>query len=347
MAKGKHILVVRFSAMGDVAMTVPVLKELLQQHPELYVTYVSRPGFAAFFENIERIQFIGVDFKKDYNGWTGTFKLFKHLKSLQKFYAVANLHDNLRSNLLQALFRLSGVSGARVNKGRSEKKSLTRFPDKVLKPLKSTVERYADVFRALGFSLKLSHQLVRQELIPNDAVQQLTDNKTTAWIGIAPFAQHKGKIYPLGRMEAVIKLLNHQSLKLFIFGGSPEEQAIAQEWEQKYQSVTSVINKISMQQELTLISQLDVMLSMDSSGMHLASLQGVPVVSVWGATHYYAGFLGYGQSEENIVADDIACRPCSVYGNKPCFRKDYACLYNIEPQSVVDRLQKFIDKEAY
>jgi len=97
-----------------------------------------------------------------------------------------------------------------------------------------------------------------------------------------------------------------------------------------------------MEQELDFISNLDVMMSMDSAGMHLASLEGVPVVSVWGATHHYAGFLGYGQSEDNIVADSIECRPCSVYGNKPCFRKDYACLYNIAPATIANKIAEFI-----
>jgi len=84
------------------------------------------------------------------------------------------------------------------------------------------------------------------------------------------------------------------------------------------------------------------MLSMDSAGMHLASFKGTPVVSIWGATHHYAGFLGYGQSDDNIVADNIECRPCSVFGNKPCFRKDYACMHNIDPQAVVNQLLKFV-----
>ena len=77
------------------------------------------------------------------------------------------------------------------------------------------------------------------------------------------------------------------------------------------------------------MSHLDVMLSMDSANMHLASLTGIPVVSVWGATHPMAGFLGYNQDPENVIQIDLECRPCSIYGNKPCQRGDYACLQNI------------------
>jgi ADP-heptose:LPS heptosyltransferase len=342
----KHILVMRFSAMGDVAMTVPVINELLQQHPQLTITFVSRPAFAAFFEGIDRLHYFSADLKHDYKGLTGIYKLFSSLKSLNNYDAVANLHNNLRSNLLQGLFTLGGKPSQRVNKGRNDKKLLTRFPDKVLKPLTPTTERYADVFRKLGFSLQLSNNLNKTPT--QNTVINLAGLKSCTWIGISPFAQHKGKIYPLGRMEQVIQILNRENVRLFIFGGSAEQQAIAADWEQKYGKVTSVIKTMTMQQELDLIAQLNVMLGMDSAGMHMASLKGTPVVSVWGATHHYAGFLGYGQSADNIVADDIACRPCSIYGNKPCFRKDYACLYNIEPESVVKKLLPYIkDNNVY
>jgi ADP-heptose:LPS heptosyltransferase len=331
-----HILVLRFSAMGDVAMTVPVIKELLQQHPDLKITYVSRPAFAAFFDGIERLTFVPADFKSTYAGLSGSYRLFKKLTALGQYNAVANLHNNLRSNIIQALFQLSGVKGRRIDKDRSAKKQLTRFPNKLLKPLIPTTERYAEVFRQLGLSLTLSHQLVTPELLTNESLG--FETKTGYWVGIAPFAQHQGKIYPLGRMEQVVQMLSHAGVKLFIFGGSPEEKAVAADWEQKYQHVTSMVNRIGLQQELELISRLDLMVAMDSAGMHMASMQGVPVVSVWGATHHFAGFLGYGQSEADIVADSIACRPCSVYGNKPCFRDDYACLYNISPQSIADKV---------
>jgi ADP-heptose:LPS heptosyltransferase len=98
-----------------------------------------------------------------------------------------------------------------------------------------------------------------------------------------------------------------------------------------------------MFQELILMSHLDVMLSMDSANMHLASLTGTPVVSVWGATHPMAGFLGFNQSEDNIIQLDLDCRPCSIYGNKSCRRGDYACLQNIPPERIVERISTLIN----
>jgi len=269
-------------------------------------------------------------------------KLFKHLKETGKYDALADLHDNLRSKILRTLFRLSGITYAFIDKGRGEKKLLTRFPGKVLTPLKLTTERYADVFRALGFPLLLDHQLAKKHIEPMAGLTAITGEKIKPWIGIAPFAKHKGKIYPLEKTVEVISSLNSKDVTIFLFGGSPLEDEICKEWQLQYKNVISVVGRLDMKQELAVIGQLDVMLSMDSAGMHLASLEGIPVVSVWGATHHYAGFLGYGQSEANIVADDIECRPCSIYGNKPCFRKDYACLLNIDPQTIINSVNKFI-----
>lgn len=337
----KHILVMRFSSMGDVAMTVPVIKALLVQNPELQITYVSRPQFAGFFANISRLNFFTADLDNNYTGFTGISKLYRQLKKHGKYDAIADLHDSLRTKILRRLFSMAGVPYAFIDKGRAEKKSLTRFPNKVLKPLKRTIERYADVFRQLGYGLELDYKLTKESKPLTADIIAITGNKTQTWAGISPFAKHEGKTYPPEKMEEVINELSRQALKIFLFAGSALEREICESWASAYKNVISVVQLLTMEQELVLINNLDVMLSMDSAGMHLASLEGTPVVSIWGATHHYAGFLGYGQSEDNIVADDIECRPCSVYGDRPCFRKDYACMHRVQTKTVLERLSKF------
>lgn len=341
MPDKKHLLVMRFSSMGDVAMTVPVVKALLAQNPHIEITYVSRPQFADFFADIPQLKFFSADLDNNYKGFTGIYKLFRQLKKQGKFDAVADLHDSLRTKILRRLFGLNGVPFAFINKGRAEKKLLTRFPNKVLKPLKRTVERYADVFHALGYAFELDNKLLKQPKPLTADIIAITGEKNQPWVGISPFAKHLGKTYPPEKMQEVIGELSNQEIKVFLFGGSQTEREICEQWASGYKNMTSVVRRLSMAEELILINNLDVMLSMDSSGMHLASLEGTPVVSIWGATHHYAGFLGYGQSEANIVADAIECRPCSVYGDRPCFRGDYACMHRIAPEKIVGHLSNF------
>ncbi len=81
---------------------------------------------------------------------------------------------------------------------------------------------------------------------------------------------------------------------------------------------------------------------MDSANMHLAALAGTPTVSVWGATHPYCGFRGWRQKEELTVQLPMDCRPCSVFGNKPCLRGDYLCLAAIKPELILNKVKNYL-----
>ncbi|MFP5079471.1 glycosyltransferase family 9 protein [Pedobacter sp. JCM 36344] len=331
MAERAKILVIRFSAMGDVAMTVPVIKEFSAAYPLEELLVISRATFEPFFDGIPNLQFLSFEPKRKHKGFFGLIKLFFELKKC-KVTKVADLHNNLRSKVLCLFFFFGGISTVSVDKGRSEKMRLTRKRNKELKPLKLTVSRYAEVFEKLSYPLTLTNNL-------SPVNNQKPGNEQ--WIGVSPFAQHLQKVYPVHKMERVLLELAKKGFKLFIFGGSSEEALVAVDWESKHQNITSLVKKMTLGEEMDFIAKLDLMLSMDSSGMHLASLKNVPVVSVWGATHPYVGFLGYGQSINDAVQLDLYCRPCSVYGNVPCYRGDFACMNNLPEQNVID---KVIDK---
>lgn len=334
--KGK-IIVLRFSAMGDVAMVASVLREFSAQNPDAEVVMVSRQLFEPFFQDIKNLTFHALQPKNEHKGISGLFSLFKELKKYQPI-AVADLHDNLRSRMLSLFFRFAGIKIRRIDKGRAEKKALTRPVNKILKQLKPTVERYADVFRSLGFSLRLSNQLQNfKKPLPAAAIELFNDIETIK-IGISPFAQHVYKVYPLQKMEIVIEKLNQLNYSLLIFGGGKEEKNIADDWASKYANVSSIVGKFTLAEELAIISNLDLMLSMDSSGMHMASLMGVRVVSIWGPTHPFAGFLGYGQANEDCIEIDDINRPSSIYGNKPFSEIDETGMNAIEPPTVVQKI---------
>ena len=89
---------------------------------------------------------------------------------------------------------------------------------------------------------------------------------------------------------------------------------------------------------------LDFLLSRSSANMQLAFLLGPPVVSVWGAAHPYAGFLGYNQKKENAVGLPLECRPCSIFGNKACIKGDYECLNNLSYKDIIARIYAILDE---
>ena len=301
-----RILIIRFSALGDVAMTIPVIHSLAVQYPQHEITVLSRAVWQPLFQGLPaNVGFVGADLTGKHKGLWGLNSLYSELKAMHFDY-IADFHHVLRSKYLCLRFRLANKPVASICKGRAGKKKLVRRHDKVMENQKSSFRRYAD--------------------------------------GIAPFAKHAGKIYPLELQEQVIAhFAANPKVKVFLFGGGKSEQDVFDAWIAKYPSVVSMIGKLNIRTELNLMSHLDVMLSMDSANMHLASLVNIPVVSIWGATHPYAGFMGWKQLPVNTVQLDLSCRPCSVYGQKPCWRGDYACLRDIKPEQVIAKIEGLVD----
>lgn len=338
------LLILRFSALGDVAMTVPVIDSLARQYPDLSITVLTRRGFKAMFQHLPaNVQFHGIDLN-DYRGIAGLNRLYRLLQA-KHFTHVADLHDVLRTKYLRMRFRMDGKTVAVIDKGRRDKARLTRKRNKMFRPLPTSFERYRDVLSRLGLPCNLTFRSIFAGHKPDLAqLHSLTGEKgTDRWLGVAPFAKHLGKIYPTQRLEQVLAHFHRQpGVRVFLFGGGRQEQTTAEAWAAKYPGITSVIGQLDMAGELALMSRMDVMLTMDSGNMHLASLAGTPVVSVWGATHPFAGFMGWGQTERNAVQVALPCRPCSVFGQKPCYRGDYACLNGIEPEQIIHNINILI-----
>lgn len=335
------ILVIRLSAIGDVAMTVPVIHSLATQYPQHQITVLSRSNMSALFKTMpDNVSFYGADIQGKHRGIRGLNRLYNELKA-EGFDYIADFHDVLRTQFLRFRFWIDGKKVGHIDKGRKEKKQLTRKEEKVKRPLDSSFQRYAKVLEILGLPVSLNFQSIYGEGKGNIAsLLPLTGEKGKChWIGIAPFATHTGKIYPTEKMKEVVTLLSAMpDVRIFLFGGGKKETDILSGWEQQFPAATCIAGKLRWAEELALMSHLDVMVSMDSGNMHLASMVGTPVVSIWGATHPYAGFMGWKQSENNAVQANLECRPCSIFGNKPCYRGDYACLQSISPDTIVERI---------
>ncbi|GAA0540044.1 glycosyltransferase family 9 protein [Chitinophaga japonensis] len=338
----KTILAIRFSALGDAAMTIPVMKQVLAQKPGLRIVFVSNKNWSALCKNIPGLTFFPADLKGRHKGLPGLYRLFRDISRAHRIQAVADLHEVLRSKIVRTFFKLKGMPVAIIDKGRAAKKALTRKEHKVLQPLTSTIERYAAVFRQLGFPCDLQGAPVFAAPWPlSDRITAVTGPAGGhTWIGVAPFATYQEKTYPPEKMEQVLAALAQQPQhKILLFGGGAQEVAQLTTLAQRYPRTVVVAGRFSLEEELAIISRLQVMISMDSANMHLASLFGVPVISIWGATHPFAGFMGYGQTMDRVVQlPDLYCRPCSVFGNKPCFRGDHACMEWIAPENVVEKV---------
>ena len=335
-----EVLIIRLSAIGDVAMTIPVIYSAAQANPDDSFTALTQSFLIPLFVNPpSNVQILGIDTKGSEKK-LGGFLRFSFGLAREKYDMALDLHNVIRSRMLDFIFRLKGKRVFVVDKKRKKRKQLTAKPPKKITSLPTMTTCYADVFRRAGFRFEETFTSLFADTCDESlALLSVVGEKKGRWIGIAPFAQHIGKIYPIDEMEKVVEALSKQpNSTLFFFGGRGYEEAILGQWEFQYPNSHCVAGRFSLVQELALISRLDVLLCMDSANMHFASLAGTKVVSVWGATHPCAGFYGYRQNPDNAIQVELPCRPCSIYGSKPCHRNDYACMKQITPKQIIGKI---------
>lgn len=343
----KHILIIRLSAMGDVAMTVPVLRALIQQNDSIKITVLTRQFFTPLFKDFENVSVCVPDLKNKHKGFLGVLKLFNELSKL-KIDVVADLHNVLRSNIIVKLFQLSGVKCVQIDKGRKEKKALTKtLLGKIRNPIKTTHERYADVFRKLHFTVELSNiKFADNNLFTLNAESKFA-NKLL--VGFAPFATYESKSLPLDKVKEIVdKLSKIKNTNVLLFGGGAKEKAILDQLSLDYDAVFSMVHKQSFEEELNIIANLKVMISMDSGNGHLAAMFGIPVITIWGLTHPCLGFAPFNQADEYQILPDLEkfpFIPTSVYGNK--YPKEYlTCFETINTDDIIKKVTKILLKNT-
>jgi len=341
MAKLTHILVIRLSAMGDVAMTVPVLHIFRKTYPQVKIAVLSRPFFKPLFNGISNLDFLEADVYGEHKGM-GLLKLGGKAQGLG-IDAVADLHNVLRSKIITTFLKFKGLKTATIDKGRAEKKALINAKGKDISPVITTHKRYAKVFEDLGYPLDLNQYAPPEAIDLSPKIRSLMGVEPKKIVGIAPFAAHAGKMYPLKMMSKVIAQLDaSDKYRIFLFGGGKEETELLKALENPFSNVSSVAGKLSFSEEISLISNLDIMVSMDSGNGHLAAIFGIPVITLWGVTHPYAGFSPFNQPEKNqLLADrsQYPLIPTSIYGNK--FPEGYEnAITTIAPEAIVLKIKE-------
>lgn len=337
-SKKVRILVIRLSALGDVAMCIPVVYSFARQYPQCHVSVLTRPRFACLFINKPgNISLIEADVKGRYRGFYGMIRLLRYLQK-QHFGVVADLHNVLRSWLIDSFFLVLGKRMAMVDKKRHERRQLLSHKNKG----ESTnfIERYADVFARLGFPVKVDFKSVYSVAPPQPPIQI-----PYLSVGIAPFAQYFTKIYPVVKMREVVEMLIKRGYTVYLFGGGNKEKSVLERWQKEMKGCVSLAGKYTLEKEIAIMSRLRLMITMDSANQHLASLAGVRAITVWGGTAPSCGFLGYNQSRDDALCLGLPCQPCSIAGGNVCEYHGFACMKQINPQSIVEKTERLIQKK--
>ena len=332
MKESKRMLVIRFSALGDVAMTLPVVYSLANRYPDLQIDYVTSPFFARLFiDPPVNLHVHAYNIKKDFHGLMGIFSLFKKLSALKPDY-VADLHNVFRTWIIDSLFRLSGVKVVMLDKMRSKRNDIIKR--KIDQP--SFIRRYEEVFGHLGYPLKTDFSSIFKEK------QKIPIEINHPAVGIAPFARFRNKTYPAELIKSVIKKLTEKGINVYLFGAKGEEAAELEDWCKDFDRCVSLGGKFPIEEELAIMGEMNVMVSMDSANHHLASLSATSVVSLWGSTTPGCGFMAYNQPLSNALSLNLSCQPCTIAGSPGCKKGDFACMNNLTPDTVVNKIISLI-----
>lgn len=346
----RNVLVIRFSALGDVCMTIPVVYGVCRANRGVRFIYLTKkPVASLFIGRPDNLVVVGADLKQEYAGLRGAIRLFFKLRREYDIDAVADLHSVLRTHAVDFVARFLGLRVSTIDKMRAARQELVSRSALNAPPLKPMTERYADVFTRLGLNPPSGVESpVTGPLLPScaaDVVAPKTEGE--CWVAVAPFAAHRGKIYPVDKMREVVEALaSRPATRVILFGGGGSEAEVLNKWAEEISGVVNLAGKRhGFEKELAIMGQCDVMLSMDSANMHLASLMGTPVVSVWGATHPAAGFGGWRQDPSLAVQAHMPCRPCSIFGDKVCHLGGYPCLHAITPAQIVLRIVDLLNEK--
>ena len=340
----QSVLVTRFSALGDVAMTIPVVYPVCRANPSVRFVLATTPWPATMMlDRPDNLIVVPVDVKTRYKGLWGMWRLVTALDREYHFDALADLHSVMRTWVIGTWMRLHGRRVSRIDKGRRDKRDL--ISGRRREQLTGTIERYRRVFEQLGLEAPVDAftRLYDTTPLPHSAVV-LDKTLGERRVAVSPFAAHAGKQYPLELMTQVVdELADIPGVYVYLMGGGKAEKAALRPIARRHDNVVSMAEvKHDFADEFALLATCDVMVSMDSANMHLASLMGVPVVSVWGATHPWCGFMGYHQSVRNAVQLSLDCRPCSVFGNRKCRYGDYHCLRDLPPERIVEHVKSLL-----
>ena len=326
----KHVLVIRLSALGDVALMAPLVHEYAAANPNIRFTIAGPPLLQPLFTGMSNVEYMGLKKKQSF------LKIYKALNAVGAD-TVIDLHKVNRVGFALTLLRLRHLFNFHFRLCALRKGKFTRWlylHHLYHHPRKPQYQRYDEVFQRAG----LKRQTAPANLSP------LTSHLSPPTIGLAPFSQHKGKIWPWENTCRLVGILTDSGYRVLLFG-SKEEAPQLETLENE--TVSSLAGKQTFAEELDIIKSLSLMVSMDSSNMHFASVLGVPVVSIWGATHPDFGFYPQQQSRDNALVANLPCQPCSAFGQKACRYGDYRCLAAITPEMVFQKIQSILNQNTH
>ena len=332
-------LIIRFSSIGDIVLTTPVVRCLKKQVVTAEVHYLTKASFGKVVEAnpyIDKIHYL-------HDNIDEVMAALQH----EDFDYVIDLHHNLRTQKVKRALQKKAFS---FNKLNLQKWLLTGFKINKM-PDQHIVDRYLQTLECFG--VKNDGAGLDYFIAPADAVKE-TDIPTShlaGYIGLVIGAAHFTKKYPLHKLEAFCKSIDHP---VIVLGGKEDAVNGAALAAIDPFKIYNACGKFNLNESADLVRRAKVIVSNDTGLMHIAAAFKRPVVSLWGNTvpdfgmypYYGANFLSRQQEGpyDLIEVKNLGCRPCSKIGYNKCPRGHFKCMEAIAEQTVLEAVLKKIER---
>lgn len=321
------ILIIRFSSIGDIVLTTPVIRCLKKQRPDASLHYLTKPGYAGVLKAnpyVDKFHFLQKNFEDT----------VQELKT-EKFDLVIDLHHNLRTMRIKRALRCEAKSFDKLN---LQKWLLTSLKINLL-PSKHIVDRYLETVSHLG--VKNDGAGLDYFIPAGEKIQQhdIPVSHQLGYIGLVIGAAHATKRLPLEKLKELVKLLDHPIILL----GGPEDKIIGEVLAALDPvKIYNACGKFKLNESADLVRQAKIIISHDTGLMHIAAAFRKPIISVWGNTVPAFGMYPYfGQVQLNqpapfhiVEVKGLSCRPCSKIGHEKCPKGHFRCMENIALQDI-------------
>lgn len=324
-------LIIRFSSIGDIILTTPVVRCLRKQLPDAEIHFLTKQSFRGILANspyVDKIHTLG-----------DSFELMLHELQTEEYDYIIDLHHNLRTLRIKKF--LKNARSYSFNKLNIEKYILTSVKVNIL-PRKHIVDRNLETVSSFGVTddgLGLDYFIPKVDVVANE---DIPTSHLHGYIAVVIGAALATKKLPLNKLKELCKAIDHP---VILLGGKEDYEdgeAIASIDEIK---IYNACGKFNLNESADLVRRSKLVITHDTGLMHIAAALQKPVISIWGNTVPAFGmYPWYGkfskQHYDVVEINGLWCRPCSKIGYKKCPRGHFKCMEKIAVNDIVNLVKQ-------
>ena len=329
-------LIIRFSSIGDIVLTTPVIRCLRKQFPDAEIHFLTRQTFrniVAHNPYIDKIHTLG-----------GSFELMLHELKTEEYDHIIDLHHNVRT--LRVKRFLKNVKAFSFNKLNVEKYLLTGFKINVL-PQKHIVDRYLETVRSLGVKndgLGLDYFIPEKDVVKNE---ELPASHMHGYLAVVIGAALATKKLPIHKLKELCAAIDHP---LILLGGKEDHEAATAIAATDTVKIYNACGKFNLNESADLVRRSKLVITHDTGLMHITAAFQKPVISIWGNTVPAFGMAPYyGRNSKQhfdvVEINRLWCRPCSKIGYKKCPLGHFKCMEKIAVNDIVNLVKQSLPKQ--